>query len=329
MTREHDLITRYFVPLSERYPGGLGLSDDAAIMDIPEGMQLVVTNDAISEGVHYLADTDPGHIAQKLLRTNLSDLASMGAEPLCYFLALALPSPINEDFIARFAAGLAEDQETFGITLAGGDTISTQGAPVFSITAHGLVPHGQALRRSGAKAGDALYVSGTLGDAALGLASLRGAEGDVAIDLPPYSTKDGSPRYARDDKEYLVERYHLPQPRLELGITLRGLAASAIDISDGLLQDAGHLCTASQVGMEIHRELLPLSEAAIAMLAGAPDLWPLIYSGGDDYELLFTLPEGVSPPAGVTRIGSVTAGSKTRLFSQGAEILVEKTGYSH
>lgn len=300
---EFDLITKYFTPLAKQFPGSLNLSDDAAILDIPEGQQLVVTKDAISEGIHYLADTDPALIAQKLLRTNLSDLASMGATPLCYFLSIALPKPISKNFIARFAAGLAEDQKIFAIRLAGGDTIATHGAPVFSITAHGLVPKGSGLRRNGAQVGDEIYVSGTLGDAALGL------------------------KFPQD--KFLRNRYHLPQPRMELGQKLRDVATSCMDISDGLLQDMAHICTASNVGAEMMLEQLPLSDSAKKMLETSPELWPLIYAGGDDYELLFTLPEGANPPADTTRIGKITAGKNVRLMKDNQEIKIEKMGYSH
>ncbi|MDX2072837.1 MAG: thiamine-phosphate kinase [Alphaproteobacteria bacterium] len=311
MANEHTLIRKYFAPLAEAFPGSLNLTDDAAILDIPAGQQLVVTKDAISEGIHYLAGTDPAMIAKKLLRTNLSDLAAMGATPYCYFLAMALPSPLSEDFIRRFAEGLAEDQKEFGISLAGGDTIATNGAPVFSLTAHGLVPQGAALRRNGAQTGDAIYVSGTLGDAALG--------------LHRYQVTGG--RWQEDD--YLMQRYLLPQPRLELGVQLRGQAMSCIDISDGLLADMGHICDASNVGAEISLEHIPLSDAAKKMLEASPELWPLIYSGGDDYELLFTLPEGEKPPAGTTKIGKIIAGSGVKLLHEGKEVPVQKKGYSH
>ena len=308
---EHDLINAYFVPLSKSFSGGLGLQDDAAILDIPAGQDLVVTKDAISAGVHFIGDEDPALIARKLLRTNLSDLAAMGAAPLCYFLAIALPKPISEHYIARFAQGIAEDQREFNIHLAGGDTIATLGAPIFSLTAHGLVPKGQALRRNGAKAGDVIYVSGTLGDAALGLrqcqvSGVRGQEDD-----------------------FLTKRYLLPEPRLALGISLRGQATSCMDISDGLMQDIGHICRASDVGAEIYQELLPLSDAAKNMLAQSPEYRPLIYSGGDDYELLFTLPENAAPPAGVTRIGRITEGKTIQLLHHGAIQTIASMGYSH
>lgn len=306
---EFPLIQKYFVPLSKQFKGSLALSDDAALLDIPAGFQLAVTKDAIAQGVHFIGTEDPALIARKLLRTNLSDLAAMGAQPLCYFLSLALPKPLSEDYIARFAAGLAEDQEIFSIHLAGGDTIATHGTPIFSITAHGLVPQGKALRRNGARAGDAIYVSGTLGDAALGL----GRAQDPAI----------------PSHDALVQRYLLPQPRLELGRQLRGRATSCIDISDGLLQDLSHVCTASHTGAEIHVEQLPISAAARELLNTSPQLMSLIYSGGDDYELLFTLPAGVAAPEHTTHIGTITDTPSVRLLSQGVEISAAQKGYAH
>ena len=325
--REHDLIKKYFVPLAEQFSGSLNLSDDAAIVDIPSGHQLVVTKDAISEGVHYLTNTDPALIAQKLLRTNLSDLASMGAAPHCYFLSIALPA-LDEAFIKRFAAGLAEDQKIFGIHLAGGDTIATNGVPVLSLTAHGLVPTGSALRRNGAKVGDAIYVSGTLADAALGLIYAADRASDSAAS---HAAIDPALmlRIPQDDVDFLVQRYLLPQPRLELGVQLRGRATSCIDISDGLLADMGHICAASGVGAEMMLEQLPLSSAAKKTLETSPELWPLIYAGGDDYELLFTLLESAKPPEGTTRIGRVTEATGVRLLQDGKEISVTKMGYSH
>lgn len=304
---EFDLIKKYFAPLAKDFPGSLNLSDDAAILDIPEGYDLVITKDAISEDVHFLKGTDAALVAQKLLRTNLSDLASMGAAPLCYFLSVALPKPISEDYLSRFAEGLAQDQKVFGITLAGGDTTATHGTPTFSLTAHGLVKKGRALRRSGAKTGDSIYVTGTLGDAALGLASLR----------------------AKRSNPFLTNRYHLPQPRLKESEQLLGLATSCIDISDGLLADMGHVCTASNVGAELDLEALPLSKEAREIITLDPDLKPLIYSGGDDYELLFTLPPGMLPPFAATRIGKVTPGKDVTLLSEGREIHVASKGYSH
>jgi len=201
---EFDLIDRYFKPLARGFPGSLALSDDAALMDAPAGMQFVVTKDAISEGIHFIGSEEPALIARKLLRTNLSDLAAMGAEPYCYFLSISLPvnqkSELSlEDWMSSFTSGLEQDQETFAVHLAGGDTTSSRSDLTLSMTAVGLVPQGKSLRRNGAKPGDTIYVSGTLGDSALGLKLLS----------------------AHKEEEYLVTRYLLPQPRLALGMKLR------------------------------------------------------------------------------------------------------------
>ena len=208
---EFSLIAKYFRPLAKDFPGALNLQDDAAHLRIPAGHKLVVTNDAITAGVHFKGDEDAAHIARKALRVNLSDLAGKGATPLCYFLALMLPEAPDEQWLARFAQGLAQDQQEFGITLAGGDTTAIKGPLTLAVTALGLVPDHAMLKRGGAHAGDEIYVSGTLGAAALSGYTL------------------------------------LPEPRLALGQSLLGVASACMDISDGLVQDLGHLCTASGV----------------------------------------------------------------------------------
>ena len=260
-------------------PAALQLEDDAALLDPPAGMTLVLTKDAMVAGVHFLADDPPGEIAQKLLRVNLSDLAAMGAAPVGYLLALARAKALTDDWLAEFCAGLAADQRTFGIGLLGGDTVSTPGPLTLSLTALGEVPKGQALRRRGARPGDDLWVSGALGDAALGLLVLQGKL------EPPVAAR-----------HHLIERYRLPQPRLALGQALRGLAHAAIDISDGLLADLGHILETSGIGAELWADQLPLSAAA-RELPGARDA---ALAGGDDYELLFTAPRAAarkSPPS--------------------------------
>jgi thiamine-monophosphate kinase len=311
---EFEFIARRLRPLASA-PGALALVDDAALLDEHPGMQLVLTKDAMVAGVHFLRDDPPGQIAQKLLRVNLSDLAAMGAAPIGYLLALARPRAIEDDWLAAFCAGLADDNAAFGVSLLGGDTVSTSGPVTLSLTAIGEVPQGTALLRSGARSGDDIWVSGTLGEAALGLAVLQDAL-DVA-----------APVRAR-----LVERYRLPRPRLALGQALRGLAHAAIDISDGLLADLGHVAEASEVGAEIRADLLPLA----ADLPGARDA---ALSGGDDYELLFTappprrraiehLPQKLDLP--LTRIGALQADPGIRVIdATGAELHLERTGWQH
>lgn len=272
---EFNLIKKYFLPLAGQYEGSLKLADDAALIAPPPGKDIVVTKDAITEGVHFLGDEDASLVARKLLRVNLSDLAAMGATPLCYFLGVMLPRDIGEEWIRHFALGLKEDQLRYSIALAGGDTVATLGAVSLSLTAMGTVEKGMALKRSGAQAGDAVYVSGTLGDSALGLKLLQGR-----LDAPEAV------------REFLEHRYFLPEPHIALGHKLLGIATSCMDVSDGLLQDLGHICEASGVAAKVHRHLLPRSKAAQALLDMDHSLWDAVTGGGDDYQLLFTVPPG-------------------------------------
>jgi thiamine-monophosphate kinase len=314
---EFAFIARRLRPLATA-PGALGLVDDAALLDPRPGMQLVLTKDAMVAGVHFLEGDPPGQIAQKLLRVNLSDLAAMGAVPIGYLLALARPRDVEDDWLAAFCAGLAADNATFDISVLGGDTVSTPGPLTLSLTAIGEVPKGLALLRGGAKTGDDIWVSGTLGDAALGLAVLQGAL-DVAEPV----------------RAHLVERYRLPRPRLALGQALRGLAHAAIDISDGLLADLGHIGETSGVGAEIRPDLLPLSAAA----NGLPGAQDAALAGGDDYELLFTAPpsqrdavDGLAQKLALplTRIGAMQATPGIRVLdAAGAEIHPGRTGWQH
>lgn len=316
---EFALIARHFAPLAGQ--GALGLTDDAALLDPPPGRTLVLAADAMVAGVHFLPEDPPGTIGRKLLRTNLSDLAAMGAEPLGYLLTVALPKGTPEAWLAAFSAGLAADQAAFGLRLLGGDTVSTPGPACLSLTILGLVPPGQALLRAGARAGDSLWVSGTIGDGALGLRVGQGR-------LPP------------DPEGHLVRRYRLPEPRLALGVALRGVARAAMDVSDGLLQDCGHLCRLAGCGAEIAAAAIPLSPAARAALAADPSLLPALAGGGDDYELLFAAaPEAeaavlaASAACGipVTRIGRFTEGAVavTLRDEAGRDITPAALGWSH
>jgi thiamine-monophosphate kinase len=312
---EFEFIARRLRPLAGA-PGALGLVDDAALLDPRAGMQLVLTKDAMVAGVHFLEDDPPGQVAQKLLRVNLSDLAAMGAAPIGYLLALARPRAIEDEWLGAFCAGLAADNATFEVSVLGGDTVSTPGPLTVSLTAIGEVPKGEALLRGGARSGDDVWVSGTLGDGALGLAVLQGAL-DVAEPV----------------RAYLIERYRLPRPRLALGQALRGVAHAAIDISDGLLADLGHIVEASEVGAEVRADLLPLSAADLPGAQGAA------LSGGDDYELLFTASPSQRSAIGrlarkldlpLTRIGAMQAAPGIRVIdADGVEVHVERTGWQH
>ena len=274
---EFDRIEKFFKPLAAHSPGALGLSDDAAVLPVAGLAGLVISTDALVEGVHFRVDDPAELIARKALRTNLSDLAAMGAEPWVYTLALALGplggAPVDL-WVAGLAAGLANDQEEFSIGLIGGDSVSTPGPVMVSITIFGKQGADGVLTRSGAAAGDDIYVSGTIGDAALGLKILSGA----LTGLDP------------ETSALLVDRYHLPRPRVNLGMALAGCASAAMDVSDGLAQDLTHLCKASGVAGEISVKDIPLSRAAGLLLADGLASVEDICGGGDDYELLFTAP---------------------------------------
>ena len=263
LPREFSLIERYFRPLAG--PGALALTDDVALLRPPPGLDLVLSADAMVGGVHVLPDDPPDLVARKLLRVNLSDLAAKGAAPLGYLLTVAAPAATPDAWFASFAAGLAEDQHLFGLSLLGGDMTSTSGPFSLSLTILGTVPPGQAVLRKGAADGHGVFVSGTIGDAALGLDVLQGRLADP----------DG----------HLVRRYRLPTPRL--GLKLADFAAAAMDISDGLVQDLGHLCRLGGVAAEIDTALVPRSEAACA---AGPQWLSRCLTGGDDYELLLAVP---------------------------------------
>ena len=318
---EFGRIERFFAPLAA--PGGLGLKDDAALVDCPPGHRLVMTVDAIVEGVHYLADDPPERVAQKLLRVNLSDLAAMGARPRHYLLTTALPPSIGDDWVARFAAGLAEDQRHFAVGLLGGDSVATPGPAVLSLTAIGEVALGAEIRRSGARPVDRIWVSGTIGDAFLGLRVLRGFHAELAP----------------GDRAMLVGRFQLPQPRTTLGPRLAGIARAMCDVSDGLLADLGHICDASEVGATVLLPALPLSAVARHLVAGEADLAVRLATAGDDYELLFAAPPEATAAierlaaelaVSITAIGTIDPGSGVRLIdANGDRVAVATAGYRH
>jgi thiamine-monophosphate kinase len=310
---EFALIARHFLPLAG--PGALGLADDAALLTPPPGRELVLSADAMVAGVHFLPDDPPETVGRKLLRVNLSDLAAKGALPIGYLMTVSTPKDTPEAWFAGFAAGLALDQAIYGITLLGGDTTSTPGPISLSLTIIGHVAPGTAVLRSGARAGDEIWVTGTIGDGALGLQAALGKLADA----------DG----------YLLGRYRLPQPRV--GLALAGIASAAMDVSDGLVQDLGHLCRAGGLTAEIEAGAVPLSDAA---RAAGPAWVETCLTGGDDYELLLAVPahRGVALVAEarragieVTRIGGFRAGSPEVTIRQadGAPLELTKSGWSH
>lgn len=314
---EFELIDRLLRPLAEGFPGALGLRDDAALVDVPAGQQLVIAKDALVAGVHFFPDDPADLVAGKLLRVNLSDLAAMGAEPLAYLTVIARPPDLPDAWLEGFARGLKREQETFGLHLIGGDTVSTSGPVVLSLTILGLVGCGQALRRDGARSGELICVSGTIGDAAMGLRILRGLAAPEELAMP------------------LVERYRTPQPRLALGRELRGVASAVIDVSDGLLADLDHVLRASGVGARIDAGAVPLSEAARAL----PGARVSALCGGDDYELLFTLPADRKPLLAalserlglpLTVIGRTRAEPGLEVVDQnGTPMVLDRLGWRH
>ena len=322
---EDSLIARYFMPLATD-PGAFDLGDDAAILKAL-GDDIVVTTDAIVEGVHFLPDDPPDTIARKALGVNLSDLAAKGASPAGCVLTLALRAA-DDGWLRPFAQALGEDCARFGCPLLGGDTVSTPGPLMISITAFGRVGAGRMVRRSGAKPGDLVVVTGTIGDAALGLDVLK--HGAVATAL-------AGDAVARD---LLVGRYRVPQPRTALASAVRDHAHAAMDVSDGLAGDLTKLCRASGVSATIDVARIPLSAAAASLVAGGTVGIETIVSGGDDYEILCAIPknrlETFSRAAGlagiaVTAIGTVTAGKSVPKFldAAGRDIGLQRLSYSH
>jgi thiamine-monophosphate kinase len=322
---EDSLIARYFRPLATD-PGAFNLGDDAAVLK-PAGDDIVITTDAIVEGVHFLSDDPPDTIARKALRVNLSDLAAKGATPAGFVLTLALREA-NDAWLKPFARGLGEDAGLFGCPLLGGDTVSTPGPLMISITAFGRVLPGKMIHRSGAQPGDRIAVTGTIGDAALGLGILKlgilkgGAIADAAAN------------------EMLVGRYRVPQPRTILAKAVRDHVHAAMDVSDGLAGDLAKLCAASGVSAVIDAPSIPLSPAAATLLARGTVGIEAIVSGGDDYEILCAIPENrfeaFAQAAGlagvaISSIGTIIAGSSFPRFldKQGREIALPRLSYSH
>jgi thiamine-monophosphate kinase len=318
---EFELIARFFAPLAGN--GSFGLEDDAAVISPAPGHELVVKTDGIVESVHFFKNDPPGTIAQKALRVNLSDLAAKGAEPLSYLLTLALPPWVDDPFLAAFASGLAEDQKKFGVVLLGGDTDATPGPLVISITALGQVAVGTMILRGGAKPGDLVFVSGAIGDGGAGLAVLKG---------------DGAKLDARQ-REALITRYRMPEPRLKLGRQLVGIASAALDVSDGLIADLGHIADVSGVRIAVDASRVPLSAEARALWGNSDEAIARAATSGDDYEIAFTAPaakraqvQAVAKVAGVqvTEIGRAEVGAGVALLdAKGAALSLKRAGFTH
>jgi thiamine-monophosphate kinase len=319
---EFDLIRELFAPLSRGLPGARELQDDVATIDCPAGHETVLKADAIVEDVHFLKVDPARSIAKKALRVNLSDFAAKGADPHAYLLVLALPDWINGAWLEEFAQGLAEDQAEFGIMLAGGDTVRTPGALTIAVTLTGFVPEGQTIRRAGAKPGDIVWVTGTIGDAAGGLELLRANLSASA-----------------DWQETLISRYRVPSPRLAFGRALRGVADASLDVSDGLMADLGHIAGVSGVRIEIDASRVPLSEEFGRFYGCSDSSVVRAATAGDDYEIAFVTESGkrarvealsVQTGTRVTEIGRVTTGAGVVLLDDaGREIPVARRGFTH
>jgi thiamine-monophosphate kinase len=322
---EDRLIAQYFRPLAT-HPGALGLSDDAAVLAPPPGCDLVLTTDGVIAGVHFFPDDPPSTIGRKVLRMNLSDLAAKGAKPIGFLMSVALPAGIQENWLAAFAAGVGEDAQRYGCPLLGGDTDRTPGPISVSIAAFGGVPQRKMVRRSTAKPGDCVVVTGTIGDAALGVLLRR--DPGLADRL----------RLDEAARSYLQQRYLLPEPRNALAGAVLEYASAAMDVSDGLAGDLAKLCRASSVAAEVDVGRVPLSDAARAALAVDPTLLETVLGGGDDYEIVLTLPpeklgafHAAARAASVAtaEIGRVTAGEGTCFMRDGSPLSLARPSYSH
>jgi thiamine-monophosphate kinase len=325
LSGEERLIERYFKPLAT-VAGAFGLGDDAAALTPPAGCDLVVTTDGVIAGVHFLAGDPPHSIARKALRMNLSDLAAKGATPVGFLLSIALPKDTQESWVAAFAEGLGQDIRHYGCPLLGGDTDRTPGPLSISITAFGTLPHGAMVRRATAEPGDIIAVTGTIGDAALGV--LLNRDADLA----------GQWRLSSAANEHLRQRYLLPQPRNALAEALRAHASAAMDVSDGLAGDLAKLCRASRLAAEVEVADVPLSDAARAALSADTKLIDRILTGGDDYEIVLTVPVAqfgalriAAENAGVplAKIGQVTSGQGVRFLREGKVLSFAQPSYSH
>lgn len=308
---EFELIAKYFAPLADA-DGAFGLLDDAARLRAAPDEDLVLTKDTLVAGVHFFAGDPPDLIARKALRVNISDIAAKGATPKAYLLSLALPADWSPDWLQAFAGGLARDQDHYDIRLLGGDTVKSPDGLVISVTAIGSLPRDSMVTRLGGKSGDALYVSGTIGDAALGL-SVHGAAAETA---------DWA--LSEEEREHLRQRYLLPTPRVALAPLIRDHANAAMDISDGLLGDLAKLCSASGLGAVVSVEDIPYSPAICAMIRQSTDFRTRALNGGDDYELLCAVPreqmDRFEEAARATGIAATRIGELTK-FARGVSVV--------
>lgn len=326
-TAEDRLIARFFRPLAS-HPGALSLADDAAVFAPPEGHEIVLTTDAVVGGVHVLPDEPPDTIARKTLRVNMSDLAAKGATPAAFLLSIALPHQTGEDWLSAFCKALKEDADAFGCHLLGGDTDRTAGPLTVTIFALGTLPRGTMVKRSGAQPGHHLLVSGSVGDAALGLLLRR----------EPALAERWS--LSGQERDHLMARYRLPQPRVALADALRAHASAAIDVSDGFVGDLSKLLRVSGMSADVKLEAVPLSSGARKALEADASLRDTIFGGGDDYEIVCTVPDGkldalskAAVEAGITltHVGCVREGREPPFFldATGTPVHFARRSFSH
>lgn len=313
---EFELIARYFAPLARSFKGAGELKSDNAFLPADARNDLVVKTDTVIAGVHFLANEKPERVGAKALRVCLSDLAAGGAAPFTYQVSLSLAPDWTERWVAGFARGLAADQRRYRIVLSGGDTTGTPGPTTITVTAFGKVARGKGLGRAGARAGDELWVTGTIGDGALGLLAAR----------------------RRLDGPAMEKRYRLPEPPTMLGPRLVGIAHATADVSDGLLADAGHIGEASGLAVEIERDRVPLSAAARRAVASDPSLWANVLGGGDDYQLVIAVPPrrrrallaaARSVRVRLSHVGTFAKGSGVQLLQSGRRVKTPRRGYVH
>ena len=323
---EFDRIKKYFRPLASIERGSLNLLDDAAVLPVDDASRIVISTDSLVEGIHFFGEEEVDLIAQKSLRTNLSDMAAMGATPWVYTISLSLGPVIKgtrDQWVASFVEGLKKDQDKYDVRLIGGDTVTSSGPTVISITILGRADPRGVITRNGASVYDDIYVSGTIGDSAAGLKIIK----------EPVNYLTDS------DQLYLKCRYYLPNPRVKLGQALVGIASAAMDVSDGLIQDLGHLCSASSLGAIVNWPMLPLSKGVEQLLHKKAIPTSLIVNGGDDYELLFTAPKRLrtkvkaiakASDVVVTRIGHMINGSGVSLLDKSDRLINSiGTGFKH
>lgn len=330
---EESIIQGYLAPLAAGYPGAFGLKDDCAAITPTPGHDLVVKTDPVASGVHFLDDDPPADIAWKALAVNVSDLAAKGAEPRAYLMALSFPEAPRRDWMAAFAEGLGEAQTAFGMHLVGGDTDRRPGPVTISVTVLGEVPTGGMVQRGTAMPGDVLFVTGTLGEAALGLALHK----EPAL-AAHWAVKEAAVRAA-------IMRYRRPQPRLALRDPLRRYASAAMDLSDGLAKDLGRMCRASGTGATVSIGAIPCDAVARAAVLADPSRWNDVIAGGDDYEILVAVSAGTADlfeaaanaagraatvPFGVARIGEMTRSGKLEFLDpSGDPFELSRTGWDH